>query len=576
MTLPVAFPRSGHSLRVKTRRTSAIPMLQTVISHALVGILCLYLGYGVGTIQNTRVTSECSGSTIETSTDTVVIPSVPSKRNVDSQHEKLSRTSPFPNKISKLVYDFATIPRDSFNELIDVGVPYDDTVPGSEDVLLLYTNPKSLPNGTGLSDDKISMDPQKAMENCHTVKVLLHAPSNRQQKYSQCIAIVPQWESFIVHKFMRVKSLGSPADLSEPFTYVPRSQKEEGSFEGIPKMKIHTQPSYKGLVEYLQNYDRILEELKPLFQGAMNVKKDKSRIIVVLTCNKGQSELFRNFVCNARAKGLNLSHVVMFATDLDTHKLSQELGISSYYDESIFGDMPEQAANRYADMIFTRMMMAKIYCVHLALTSGYSVLFQDVDVVWYKNPLPYLESDTFSEFDMVFQDDGSRQARFSPYSPNSGFYYVRRNDKTLLFFATFLRKGDVLLQAKSHQEVVTSLLNEFTSTHGLRVKVVKKGMNNNFPGGSEFHNSKDFMREMILGKRKPFIFHMSWTENKENKKKYFEQLGEWYAMEDVESCVGLDCCLPQPNITCHYKDKPSKVPCPHSPHVVEGKGKSFW
>jgi Nucleotide-diphospho-sugar transferase len=158
----------------------------------------------------------------------------------------------------------------------------------------------------------------------------------------------------------------------------------------------------------------------------------------------------------------------------------------------------------------------------------------------------------------------------------AGFYFVRRNDKTLLFFSTFLRMGDVLLKTKSHQEVVTTLLNEFASTRGLRVKVVKKGMNNDFPGGSEFHNNKEFMREMILGKRRPFILHMSWTENKDNKKKYFEQLGEWYAMEDWSSCNGLDCCLPQPNITCHYKDKPSKVPCPDSPHVVEGKGKSFW
>lgn len=136
--------------------------------------------------------------------------------------------------------------------------------------------------------------------------------------------------------------------------------------------------------------------------------------------------------------------------------------------------------------------------------------------------------------------------------------------------------GDVVLKTKSHQEVVTNLLNEFSSIWGLRVKVVKKGDRNDFPGGSEFHNSREFMKEMIEGKRKPFIFHMSWTENKNNKKKYFEQLGEWYSMEDYSSCKGLECCLSLPNITCHYQDKASKIPCPNSPHVVEGKGKPFW
>ncbi len=136
--------------------------------------------------------------------------------------------------------------------------------------------------------------------------------------------------------------------------------------------------------------------------------------------------------------------------------------------------------------------------------------------------------------------------------------------------------GDSVLKTKSHQEVMTMLLNEFSSWKGLRVKVVRRGYSNELPGGTEFHNYKDFMKEMVEGKRNPVIFHMSWTENKENKKKFFEQLGEWYAMEDTNSCTGLSCCLPQPNITCHYIDKPSKIPCPNSPHIVEGKGKPFW
>jgi hypothetical protein len=476
--------------------------------------------------------------------------------------------------------DFATIPRDEFNEKMEIGVPLDETVTGAEDVLLLYTNPDSLPNDYGLSHDKKSLDPDTAMENCHTVKVVLQQPHNKQQQHNQCIAIVPQWESFVVHKFMRTPPGNrGPASLEYPLQYTARSQTEGGSLaEGVPTLKRHAQPSYKSLVEYLQNYDRILDQLRPIFHEIFENSKhsSSSRTLTVLTCNKGQSMLFRNFVCNARAKKLDLSTVVMFATDEFTYQLSQDLGIPAFYDESIFGDMPESAANKYGDMVFARMMMAKIYCVHLALTSGYNVLFQDVDVIWYQNPLPYLESKKFNGYDMIFQDDGSRQVRFAPYSPNSGFYYVRKNDKTLHFFGMFLRMGDAVLKTKSHQEVMTSLINEFSTAYGLRVKVVRKGLGNDLPGGTEFHNNKEFMKELITGKRKPFIFHMSWTENKENKKRYYEQLGEWYAMEDTDSCKGLDCCLAQANITCHYRDKPSKIPCLNSPTVVEGKGKAFW
>jgi len=136
--------------------------------------------------------------------------------------------------------------------------------------------------------------------------------------------------------------------------------------------------------------------------------------------------------------------------------------------------------------------------------------------------------------------------------------------------------GDMIQVAKSHQAVLNDLLIEFSSWKGLRVKVFRKGPDNLFPGGSEFHNQPAYMKEFLNGKRQPYIQHMSWTENKENKKLFFEQLGEWYTVEDTNSCTGMNCCLPEPNITCHYRDKPSKISCPNSPTIVETGGKSFW
>ena len=177
---------------------------------------------------------------------------------------------------------------------------------------------------------------------------------------------------------------------------------------------------------------------------------------------------------------------------------------------------------------------------------------------------------------MVFQDDGSRQGRYGPYSPNSGFYFVRNTQTTAFLFETSVRMGDMIQVSKSHQHVLNDLLVDFTSTKGLRVKVIAKGDKNVFPGGVEFHNKKKFMKEVIQGTRKPYIFHMSWTRNKENKRKFFEQLGEWYAKDENDgNCQGMGCCLTEPNIQCHYRDKPSKVPCLDSPSI-DGKNVSFW
>jgi len=78
------------------------------------------------------------------------------------------------------------------------------------------------------------------------------------------------------------------------------------------------------------------------------------------------------------------------------------------------------------------MMFAKVVCVHLISLLGYDLLFQDVDVVWYKDPLPFFHNSTspISDFDVLFQDDGAHSLRYAPFSANSGFYYARNNDRT--------------------------------------------------------------------------------------------------------------------------------------------------
>lgn len=68
--------------------------------------------------------------------------------------------------------------------------------------------------------------------------------------------------------------------------------------------------------------------------------------------------------------------------------------------------------------------------------------------------------------------------------------------------------GDMIQVAKSHQAVLNDLLIEFSSWKGLRVKVFRKGPDNLFPGGSEFHNQPAYMKEFLNGKRQPYIQHM--------------------------------------------------------------------
>jgi hypothetical protein len=237
------------------------------------------------------------------------------------------------------------------------------------------------------------------------------------------------------------------------------------------------------------------------------------------------------------------------------------------------------------------MMMAKVYCVHLINTLGYDVLFQDVDVVWFKNPLTYFNSPASRDFDMYFQDDGAHSARYQPYSPNSGFYYVRHNERTEFLFSVFVRMGDLIQVGGSHQAALSSLLSEHASWRGLKVKIFGRDAldGEDWPGGFHFHRRKAFMKDVVTGKKTPYIFHMSWTENKENKRNFFQQMGNWFVNPE---CTGKTvaqissknnktrpirehCCSDTPLFECHYRDKPSMHPCKDSPPIDKTRP-SFW
>jgi hypothetical protein len=233
------------------------------------------------------------------------------------------------------------------------------------------------------------------------------------------------------------------------------------------------------------------------------------------------------------------------------------------------------------------MMMAKVICVQLVSMLGFDFLFQDVDIVWYQDPLAYFFNTSLPahNYDVFFQDDGGHSVRYAPYSANSGFYFIRYNARTRHFLTSLLMAGDLILATDSHQQALIATLNEHVSLYGLKAKVLSRDMEE-FPGGFQFHKKDHtYMKKIFDGTIKPIIFHMSWTNNKDNKLLFFRQMGEWYVQDKCIGKVRADiptghadlpstCCAAAPLFSCHYKDKPSLKPCRDSPPI--DKGKSSW
>ena len=262
--------------------------IKSIISHSLVGILSLYIGILIGMSnqisgavkdgvlspadvplpismagqpnqnQHRLVAAQRRDEEEEKKKNDESLISSPSNFNYkqqlkQQQQNNRNSNSPFPKTSNKMFIDYKTISRDTFLSntnmlgLGDLGVPLDSTQKGAEDVLIIYTSQESLPTSNSKSTKSTSTSKSKttnkvedeqnnnALENCHTVKVILQSPSKQNQKNKQCLVIIPQWDSYTIHKYMRLENIhnsSSKVDLTQTFKNVPRSREADGTVLG--------------------------------------------------------------------------------------------------------------------------------------------------------------------------------------------------------------------------------------------------------------------------------------------------------------------------------------------------------
>lgn len=82
------------------------------------------------------------------------------------------------------------------------------------------------------------------------------------------------------------------------------------------------------------------------------------------------------------------------------------------------------------------------------------------------------------------------------------------------------------------------------------------------------------MKEFLNGIIQPYMFHMNWNTNQQTKRQFFEQIGHWYINDTANKSLcntnNINCCvIGEPKVVCHFRDKPSKIPCHDSPMIED-------
>jgi hypothetical protein len=215
-----------------------------------------------------------------------------------------------------------------------MGVPVDISKTDNEQVLLLYGQEETLPTYDESVNQQVKsstgiplMDNlEQAVENCDTLNVVLTQPHEKQ-----CFAFMGQFKSYHIQKYMKLPSDGQgKLDHNLPLRFVNRGAQPSGRLSVKAPTKDETLEYWHSLSSYLPSLDNVLNELKPIAD-----KVARQNTVIVMVCNLGQAELLENFVCASKAKGVDLSAVLVFATDMETKELAKGLGLASFYDETV-------------------------------------------------------------------------------------------------------------------------------------------------------------------------------------------------------------------------------------------------
>nr|ABF93791.1 regulatory protein, putative, expressed [Oryza sativa Japonica Group] len=125
-----------------------------------------------------------------------------------------------------------------------------------------------------------------------------------------------------------------------------------------------------------------------------------------------------------------LDHLVMVSLDLTAHRRCLQIHRHCFALTTDDGFDFSGEKNFMTDG-YLKMMWRRIDFLGHVLAKGYSFIFTDTDIVWFRNPLPHLHHD--GDFQIAcdhFTGDPDDLSN----SPNGGFAYVRSTSATAAFY----------------------------------------------------------------------------------------------------------------------------------------------
>jgi hypothetical protein len=468
--------------------------------------------------------------------------------------------NPFIPQVSNFMVGSARISTVDLLKRFNPGIPH-KTYAGNEEAFIFYGQNDAVPKS--LRDNFERLDAKDALSNCQSVEIIVRT---LPMGINSCFAIMGNADVHFVPNTYRwinknsTQQKGKDEDENR-FDLAGRGMNAGTEYDFLPiaivddiLMKFRKQlTAYFSILD-----DSIIPLIRPILESKAKELNNAGKTLIITVSNNGHSDLLQNFVCACQAKNhLDITNFIVFCTDQEALKKATSIGLTAIYHQDLFGVLPESEAENFGDATFTAIVYAKVVVAHLVSVMGYSFLYQDLDIIWYRDPFSYFTMHNMLEkADLLVQDDGGRTPNYAPYYANSGFFFAKNNPRTKYFFQQLLYNAGYIIPWVSDQAVFNAILPEAVSLAGLDVQTLGY---HDFPGGLTYQHPDyyQFMKDIALQKHTPIIYHMHWTTNKEQKIEQMKQMGMWYLSTDGNNTI----CADKPQIECFHWNRPSMKVC---------------
>lgn len=241
------------------------------------------------------------------------------------------------------------------------------------------------------------------------------------------------------------------------------------AFLGLPYLFLYQKPSVQHVHSMLLNLsdsllpphehmtEREYRELQRILSKASMVNKT----VIITTLNEAwaaKDTMVDLFLLSFR-RGRNiehlLEHLVIVTLDRKAHERCLELHPYCFRLQTEGVDFAGE--KKFMSQDYLKMMWRRIKFLGDVLEMGYSFVFSDADILWFRDPFPNFAAD--SDFQIACDKYMGGPFDVSNNAPNGGFLYVRSNHRTMALYR-YWYAARLRVPGKHDQDVLSVVMKE--------------------------------------------------------------------------------------------------------------------